>query len=69
MVPSASTSKISSFPRAQSNQFVSFSLSNEIFRGAKTYSEVFKGFAYDEYHFDKMDELDYISRTTGEGHY
>jgi hypothetical protein len=36
---------------------------------AKTYSEVFKGFAYDDYHFDKMDELDYVSRTTGEGHY
>jgi len=34
-----------------------------------SYSEVFKNHPYDEFHFNRMDELDYVSRTTGEeGH-
>jgi len=35
----------------------------------KTYTEVFGGSPYHEFHFNKMEELDYISRMTGEDHY
>jgi hypothetical protein len=30
------------------------------------YGQVFAGYAYDDFHFDRMAEIDYIGRATGD---
>jgi len=37
-----------------------------IFRVSKAYSHVFEGSPYEEFHFNKMEELDCVSRFSGE---
>jgi hypothetical protein len=45
-------------PRVKLNKIISFS------RVAKLYSAVYKEYTYDNSHFQKIDELDYITVST-----